>query len=171
MGLTVASLLSVVVIRPCLLFVFVAPCQEANDDAKRLYDDLLLKHGYNRLIRPVGNNSDKLVVKMGIRLSQLIDIDEKNQIMTTNVWLRQEWTDHKLTWRTAEYGGVDHLYVPSENIWLPDIILYNKWSTSLCHPMTVVILMWCGAVAPVMGDDCNAISTPSLVWLLPSQLR
>jgi len=44
----------------------------ANPDAKRLYDDLL--SNYNRLIRPVGNNSDRLTVKMGLRLSQLIDV-------------------------------------------------------------------------------------------------
>ena len=43
-----------------------------NPDAKRLYDDLLAN--YNRLIRPVGNNSDRLTVKMGIKLSQLIDV-------------------------------------------------------------------------------------------------
>ncbi|XP_014681075.1 PREDICTED: LOW QUALITY PROTEIN: acetylcholine receptor subunit alpha-like, partial [Priapulus caudatus] len=55
--------------------------------AKRLYEDLL--GNYNRLIRPVGNNTDKLTVKLGLRLSQLIDVDEKNQIMTTNVWIRQ----------------------------------------------------------------------------------
>jgi nicotinic acetylcholine receptor len=46
----------------------------ANDNAKRLYDDLLRNSGYNKLIRPVGNATDKLIVKMGIRLSQLIDI-------------------------------------------------------------------------------------------------
>ncbi|XP_059160025.1 acetylcholine receptor subunit alpha-like isoform X2 [Physella acuta] len=107
------------------IVVFIVVCH-ANENAKRLYDDLLRRSGYNKLIRPVGNNTDKLVVKMGIRLSQLIDIDEKNQIMTTNVWLRQEWTDKKLTWLAAEYGGVDHLYVPSEHIWLPDIVLYNN---------------------------------------------
>lgn len=45
---------------------------EANPDSKRLYDDLL--SNYNRLIRPVGNNSDRLTVKMGLRLSQLIDV-------------------------------------------------------------------------------------------------
>lgn len=45
---------------------------DANPDAKRLYDDLL--SNYNRLIRPVGNNSDRLTVKMGLRLSQLIDV-------------------------------------------------------------------------------------------------
>lgn len=41
-------------------------------DAKRLYDDLL--SNYNRLIRPVGNNSDRLTVKMGLKLSQLIEV-------------------------------------------------------------------------------------------------
>lgn len=50
------------------------PCV-ANPDAKRLYDDLL--SNYNRLIRPVGNNSDRLTVKMGLRLSQLIDVVSK----------------------------------------------------------------------------------------------
>ncbi|CAG7714166.1 unnamed protein product [Allacma fusca] len=43
-----------------------------NPDAKRLYDDLL--SNYNRLIRPVGNNSDRLTVKLGLKLSQLIDV-------------------------------------------------------------------------------------------------
>lgn len=43
-----------------------------NPEARRLYDDLL--SNYNRLIRPVGNNSDRLTVKMNLRLSQLIDV-------------------------------------------------------------------------------------------------
>lgn len=44
----------------------------ANPDAKRLYDDLL--SNYNRLIRPVSNNTDTVLVKLGLRLSQLIDL-------------------------------------------------------------------------------------------------
>uniref|UniRef100_A0A6P7FL33 Acetylcholine receptor subunit alpha-like 1 isoform X3 n=1 Tax=Diabrotica virgifera virgifera TaxID=50390 RepID=A0A6P7FL33_DIAVI len=95
-----------------------------NPDAKRLYDDLL--SNYNRLIRPVGNNSDRLTVKMGLRLSQLIDVNLKNQIMTTNVWVEQEWNDYKLKWNPDDYGGVETLHVPSEHIWLPDIVLYNN---------------------------------------------
>lgn len=43
-----------------------------NPDAKRLYDDLLST--YNRLIRPVSNNTDTVLVKLGLRLSQLIDL-------------------------------------------------------------------------------------------------
>ncbi|KAH7637673.1 Acetylcholine receptor subunit alpha-like 1 [Dermatophagoides farinae] len=95
-----------------------------NPDAKRLYDDLI--NGYNSIIRPLGNNSDRLVVKMGLRLSQLIDVNLKNQIMTTNVFVEQRWIDYKLKWEPEDYGGVTKLHVPSEQIWLPDIVLYNN---------------------------------------------
>jgi nicotinic acetylcholine receptor len=91
----------------------------ANQDSRRLYDDLI--GGYNRLVRPVGNNSEKLTVFMGIKLTQILDVDEKNQIMTTNVWVRQEWIDHKLRWNPDHYGGIDHLYVPSLKIWVISI--------------------------------------------------
>ncbi|KAH7684640.1 nicotinic acetylcholine receptor alpha subunit 63a, partial [Aphelenchoides avenae] len=37
-----------------------------------------------------------------------------------------QWTDDKLKWDPAHYGGVDVLYVPSDMIWLPDIVLYNN---------------------------------------------
>ncbi|KAE8743088.1 hypothetical protein FOCC_FOCC011334, partial [Frankliniella occidentalis] len=82
---------------------------EANPDAKRLYDDLL-SH-YNRLIRPVVNNTETLTVHLGLRLSQLIEV---------------KWVDYKLRWNPDHYGGVEELYVPSEHIWLPDIVLYNN---------------------------------------------
>jgi len=97
---------------------------EANPHAKRLYDDLL--HDYNRLIRPVPNFTETLTVRLGLKLSQLIDVDLKNQVMTTNVWVDQEWNDYKLKWNPNDYGGVETLYVPSERIWLPDIVLYNN---------------------------------------------
>ncbi|PIO68855.1 putative acetylcholine receptor subunit alpha-type unc-38 [Teladorsagia circumcincta] len=38
----------------------------------------------------------------------------------------QSWTDYKLRWNPDDYGGVDVLYVPSDTIWLPDIVLYNN---------------------------------------------
>ncbi|KAJ8954300.1 hypothetical protein NQ318_005884, partial [Aromia moschata] len=110
----------------CSLIVldfFVEYCL-SNPDAKRLYDDLL--SNYNRLIRPVSSNNDTVLVKLGLRLSQLIELNLKDQILTTNVWLEHEWEDHKFMWDPLEYGGVTELYVPSEHIWLPDIVLYNN---------------------------------------------
>ena len=68
-------------------FVAASGLVSCNPDAKRLYDDLL--SNYNRLIRPVPNNTQKLTVKLGLKLSQLIDVNLKDQVMTTNVWVEQ----------------------------------------------------------------------------------
>lgn len=51
-----------------------------NPDAKRLYDDLL--SNYNRLIRPVDKNNNTVLVKLGLRLSQLIDLVSKLRHMS-----------------------------------------------------------------------------------------
>lgn len=46
----------------------------ANPEAKRLYEELIKVRGYNKLIRPVKNNSEKLTVYLGLRLTQLLDV-------------------------------------------------------------------------------------------------
>ncbi|XP_075971202.1 acetylcholine receptor subunit alpha-like [Anticarsia gemmatalis] len=106
-----------------LLVLALASCA-GNPDAKRLYDDLL--SNYNKLVRPVLNVSDALTVRIKLKLSQLIDVNLKNQIMTTNLWVEQSWYDYKLSWEPREYGGVEMLHVPSDHIWRPDIVLYNN---------------------------------------------
>ncbi|XP_058604558.1 neuronal acetylcholine receptor subunit alpha-2a [Onychostoma macrolepis] len=47
-------------------------------------------------------------------------------MMTTNVWLKQEWNDYKLRWNPSEFDNVTSIRVPSEMIWVPDIVLYNN---------------------------------------------
>ncbi|KAF8765180.1 Acetylcholine receptor subunit beta-like 2 [Argiope bruennichi] len=109
---------------PILVWCMVVAISEAHPAAKRLHDDLL--SDYNRLIRPVGNHSHKVTVHLGLKLSQLIDINLKHQVMTTNVWVEQTWHDYKLKWDPDDYGGVEMIHVPAEHIWLPDIVLFNN---------------------------------------------
>ncbi|XP_012510022.1 PREDICTED: neuronal acetylcholine receptor subunit alpha-4 [Propithecus coquereli] len=92
-------------------------------------EERLLKRlfsGYNKWSRPVANISDVVLVRFGLSIAQLIDVDEKNQMMTTNVWVKQEWHDYKLRWDPADYENVTSIRIPSELIWRPDIVLYNN---------------------------------------------
>uniref|UniRef100_A0A2K5DE39 Cholinergic receptor nicotinic beta 3 subunit n=1 Tax=Aotus nancymaae TaxID=37293 RepID=A0A2K5DE39_AOTNA len=92
-------------------------------------EDALLRHlfrGYQKWVRPVLQSNDTIKVYFGLKISQLVDVDEKNQLMTTNVWLKQEWTDHKLRWNPDDYGGIHSIKVPSESLWLPDIVLFEN---------------------------------------------
>ena len=52
--------------------------------------------------------------------------DERNQILTTNCWLTQVWTDYHLTWNSSDFGGIQKIRMPYFRVWKPDIILYNK---------------------------------------------
>ncbi|KAI0214558.1 Acetylcholine receptor subunit alpha-L1, partial [Lamellibrachia satsuma] len=94
-------------------------------DEQRLYRRLM-RH-LDKAVRPVRNSSSPVVVKLGITLTQIFDLDERNQVLTTNVWLDQEWRDEKLVWDPADYGGLKKLRLPCDLIWLPDIVLYNSF--------------------------------------------
>lgn len=89
---------------------------------KHLFED------YQRWVRPVERLNDTIKIKFGLAISQLVDVDEKNQLMTTNVWLKQEWIDVKLRWNPEDYAGITSIRVPSDSIWIPDIVLYDKWT-------------------------------------------
>uniref|UniRef100_A0A8C9YPQ0 Cholinergic receptor, nicotinic, alpha 7 (neuronal) n=1 Tax=Sander lucioperca TaxID=283035 RepID=A0A8C9YPQ0_SANLU len=85
-----------------------------------------LLRDYNPMERPVANDSQTLTVQFSFTLMQVMDVDEKNQILTTNAWLQMQWYDHYLQWNQSEYPGVKNLRFTSDQVWTPDILLYNS---------------------------------------------
>ncbi|KRY27533.1 Neuronal acetylcholine receptor subunit alpha-7, partial [Trichinella spiralis] len=110
--------------RLILLAIFTVTEILAGDYERLLYKHLLAD--YDPLVRPVDNESQPVVVKLGIDLQQIIDIDEKNQLIQTNVWLRFDWKDKYLRWKPEDYGNVLQVRVPIARLWRPDILLYNS---------------------------------------------
>ncbi|XP_031693976.1 neuronal acetylcholine receptor subunit alpha-7 [Oncorhynchus kisutch] len=85
-----------------------------------------LLRDYNRMERPVANDSLPLTVRFSYTLLQVMNVDEKNQILTTNAWLQMQWFDHYLQWNQSEYPGVKTLRFTTDQVWIPDILLYNS---------------------------------------------
>ncbi|XP_033837108.1 neuronal acetylcholine receptor subunit alpha-7-like [Periophthalmus magnuspinnatus] len=85
-----------------------------------------LLRDYNPMERPVANDSQTLTVHFSFTLMQVMDVDEKNQILTTNAWLQMQWYDHYLKWNQSDYPGVKNLRFTPDQIWTPDILLYNS---------------------------------------------
>ncbi|NWI89530.1 ACHB4 protein, partial [Pitta sordida] len=98
----------------------------AADVEERLVNHLLNPARYNKLIRPAVNSSQLVSIELQVSLAQLISVNEREQIMTTNVWLNQEWIDYRLAWKPSDYEGINKLRIPAKHIWLPDIVLYNN---------------------------------------------
>ncbi|KAJ8417671.1 hypothetical protein AAFF_G00225140 [Aldrovandia affinis] len=106
------------------LFLFLQSGCMCSEAEHRLFSVIFLK--YNQYIRPVENVSDPVIVQFEVSMSQLVKVDEVNQIMETNLWLRHIWNDYKLRWDPRDFGGVEFIRVPSNRIWKPDIVLYNN---------------------------------------------
>lgn len=119
--------------------------EKQTNDEKRLLQYLM--RNYDPNIRPLRDSSSPVIIRLGITLTQIFDLDEKNQVLTTNVWLDQvtfyflincifsllivlfhlqEWIDEFLVWPSGQFGNLTKIRIPCEKIWLPDIVLYNR---------------------------------------------
>ncbi|XP_016342626.1 neuronal acetylcholine receptor subunit alpha-10-like [Sinocyclocheilus anshuiensis] len=92
--------------------------------AFKLLNDLFVN--YTNALRPVEDTDNIINVTLQITLSQIIDMDKRNQILTTYLWIRQVWFDAYLTWNNTDYDGLDTIRIPSSYVWRPDIVLYNN---------------------------------------------
>ncbi|CAI4228268.1 unnamed protein product [Auanema sp. JU1783] len=96
----------------------------ASEDEYRLIQDL--RQNYDSIERPVRHHSLPLRVKLRIILQQIVDVDEKNQIVTLVVWTQSTWNDYKMRWDPSEYGNITTIQLPNSMLWKPDILLFNS---------------------------------------------
>ena len=69
---------------------------QCSQSEKKLIRSLL--KGYEPLARPVKNASIPHTLQIIVTLKQIVDLDERNQILKTNVWLEYYWNDTNLKW-------------------------------------------------------------------------
>ena len=88
----------------------------------------LVKHllsDYNKLIRPVHKRTDIIKLELDLTLHQIAEVNDKAQILTTNVVLQKLWVDKMLQWNVSEFDDIDAVRIPVNLIWDPDLRLYN----------------------------------------------
>ncbi|KAM9425183.1 cholinergic receptor, nicotinic, beta 1 (muscle) like [Pholidichthys leucotaenia] len=109
--------------------IFVCGCfcltyTEASETEKRLHQKIFTD--YNIKVRPSRNWEERVTVRVGMTLSQLVSLDEKKGEMTTNVFMNLAWTDYRLSWDPEEFDSINVLRIPPHKVWRPDIYLINN---------------------------------------------
>nr|XP_057919699.1 neuronal acetylcholine receptor subunit alpha-9-II isoform X2 [Doryrhamphus excisus] len=126
--------------------------------AHKLLSDLM--ENYSSALRPVEDTDRALNVTLQITLSQIKDMDERNQVLVAYLWIRQRWHDAYLKWNKEDYDGLEIIHIPSNLVWRPDLVLYNKADDALSGPMdTNVKLRYNGEIT----WDAPAITKSSCV--------
>ncbi|CAF4478515.1 unnamed protein product [Rotaria socialis] len=124
---------------------------------RRLLKYLLEDKNYNPLERPVLNDSHTLQVSMSLALQQIMDYDEKNEIIAISGWLVFEWFDYNLQWNPDDYGGITAVRIPCERLWTPDVFLYNSASENFEGTMKTNIVVQNTAVNLTTNSDTGQL--------------
>ena len=65
------------------------------------------------------NQADHAVkLQFGVTLQQIIDMDERNQLLKSNLWLEYMWTDVNLAWNEVSRNLIYEkfsLHFPAQN--------------------------------------------------------
>ncbi|XP_060136983.1 acetylcholine receptor subunit alpha isoform X2 [Zootoca vivipara] len=72
------------------------------------------------------DHETRLVEHLFKNYNKVVRPDEVNQIVATNVRLKQQWKDVNLKWKPEDYGGVKQIRITSSELWRPDLVLYNN---------------------------------------------
>ncbi|CAL8241547.1 unnamed protein product [Merluccius merluccius] len=116
----------------------------ASETERRLLQKLF--HNYNLKVRPVSSWEERVMVRVGMTLSQLVSLNEKNGEMTTNVFMNLLWTDYRFTWDPAEYDDIKVVRVPPNKVWRPDIYLINNNDGQFDVALYVNVLVYSNGV-------------------------
>jgi hypothetical protein len=81
----------------------------------------LLK-GYNKNIRP----DDQVSVDITASLQQIVNMDEKQQIMTSSSFISQTWYDDRLSWTPNASNNIEVVMLPVKSLWIPDTMVLNS---------------------------------------------
>ncbi|KAM8953727.1 acetylcholine receptor subunit gamma [Pelodytes ibericus] len=95
-----------------------------HNEEEKLLNDLM--KNYNKNLRPAKQDGDIISVSLKLTLTNLISLNEKEEALTTNVWVEMQWRDYRLSWNPAAYHGISMMRIPSTMVWLPDVGLENN---------------------------------------------
>ncbi|KAI6215851.1 Ligand-gated ion channel 4 [Aphelenchoides besseyi] len=132
---------------------------KSDETLVRLYRTIL--RDYNNNIRPSIRHNMPVNVTFSFALTQIIDVDERKEILTSNAWIRQTWIDYRLIWSPLEHNNLTFIHVPFSKVWKPDIILYNNAASEYAKSLfsTDVIVTYDGNVswtmAAIMQSSCG----------------
>lgn len=95
-------------------------------DESKIYTHLLRNktHPYITTSIPI-TNSQPLDVHLNLYIQEIGNFDQKLQTLDVNVWMPIGWYDERLKWDPNLFGNVTDIRVNVEDIWVPDIVLYN----------------------------------------------
>lgn len=92
-----------------LLFLFVSLKTEIIEGKYEIQLLNFLLKDYDKRARPVEVYNSPVIVNFTMYIQQLLQVDEKHQLITTTIWRSMQWNDNFLKWNSENYGNISQV--------------------------------------------------------------
>lgn len=75
-------------------------------------------------------NLPPVKVQISEVIYQILELDQKSEVLSTITSTQIMWTDKRLAWNANKYSSISTMEIPARRIWLPGIHLGNAAGSS-----------------------------------------
>ncbi|KAK3753707.1 hypothetical protein RRG08_038353 [Elysia crispata] len=87
----------------------------------RLLDDIF--EDYTAAVSPRVDAQSPVHIDLSLRVSAIIDLSVKEQMLKIRAHMKFMWTDERLSWDPQKYGNIRFINSLQARVWRPDIVL------------------------------------------------
>jgi len=109
----------------------------SGEDEEAVYQHVL-KTKLNARSRPAANSSQPITAMLTLAIMNIEYLDQNSGVLDLLLMSNTRWNDDFIRWDPALYNDTNVLSMPQEDVWYPDIDLYNsrnKMSKDRTHVM------------------------------------
>ncbi|CAG0884634.1 unnamed protein product [Darwinula stevensoni] len=96
-----------------------------HESTKHLKDTLL--QDYDSLVPPIPSDGKSVFLEFRPVVISYRRDDLKGEAIW-HLWMDSKWNDERLTWEPSNHSNISDLRMPPDNVWIPDISIYNEES-------------------------------------------
>ncbi|KAL3843129.1 hypothetical protein ACJMK2_021081 [Sinanodonta woodiana] len=110
-----------------IYFIISAVYGQTISDSTKLITDLL--NGYDKLARPIADQSQPVTLYMSMDLVAIQEFDEVLEKFSFVAVISIIWEDTSMTWNASDYNGLTTIMIPQPNVWTPTLLVTNSFDT------------------------------------------
>lgn len=115
-------------IRACTMVGLVLLCIQREQDTTGAVP-LNQAEGYNKKLRPVQNQSHSVDVGVSVASGSMNKFDELSGELDLSLVFEFTWREERMFWNESDYGGLQSLYMCSDDVWRPQLFVRESCDT------------------------------------------
>ncbi|XP_043959083.1 5-hydroxytryptamine receptor 3A-like [Gambusia affinis] len=86
------------------------------------------------LTRPVKHHRHSTWIFLEMKVYAILDVRETEQSFISYIWIYLRWDNEHIWWDPEQFCGLDHILVPTQLLWIPDLTIEEMTEQDKASP-------------------------------------